>query len=181
MLIPNVWHDIPGYNGKYQINAEGQIRSMFGKTPKMKRCKPNPGKYNCVTVQMTRPDGVARHEKVLQLMVRTFYPDYDRRLKPYHIDGNNMNNRLENIGFATQSDIGKRFGGARRRAVCKVDQEGNVLETYRSVADTVRKNPFSGNNVLRRLKNRTKNPFAETGYTFQYMDDVLRKNPDAEW
>lgn len=174
------WYEIPGFDGRYQISRDGVVRSLMHKEPRILTARPNPGKCNAVTVQLSRPGKPARHEKVLQLMVRTFYPNYDRKLKPYHRDGNTLNNALSNIAFGTQSQIGKRFGGKYvRRPVCKVDWYGHVMETYPSIAEAGRANYIASKSIWDRCRGRLKDPYLPGGYTFVYLDTVIRMG--KEW
>lgn len=67
------WHDIPGYNGRYQINRDGDVRAVaHWREPRVLKCRPNHTRKGAVTVQLLRPSGKVRHEKVVSLMVNTF-------------------------------------------------------------------------------------------------------------
>lgn len=175
------WHDIPGYNGRYQINKDGDVRSTYMGRTRILTCRPNKTKYRAVTVQLTKgPDFPCRHVKVLQLMVITFLGGNRPGLRPYHKDGNNLNNALYNIGFATQSEIGKRFGGRyNRKPVAKVTRTGEVIEVYKSVREAGRKNFIDYGQISDRCVGKVADEYDVNGCSFRYVDDVVRDG--KEW
>lgn len=113
-VMNELWKDIPGYEGKYQASTEGRIRSLS-------RPLRGRNKYGEFTRMMAgrvlRPSGQAKDphlyvrlghgangSPVHQLVARTFLgprpPGEDIR----HLNGDPLDNRVENLCYGTRSD-----------------------------------------------------------------------------
>lgn len=67
------WRDIPGYDGKYQVDMNGNVRRICG-SGKARTMKPYPKKMSGsprLVVKLTK-DGKAKEVILLQIMARTF-------------------------------------------------------------------------------------------------------------
>lgn len=87
-----------------------------------------------------------------------------------HKNGAKLDNRLVNLAFATKSETGMLSASNRRRAVEKIDIEGNVIELYASGREAARKNHLCQDSVSARCLGRIKNPFYLTGYSFIFEE-----------
>ena len=67
------WKDIPGYDGKYQADTEGNIRRVYpsGKTRLLRPYHKHMSGSQRMIVKLTR-DGKSREEIVMQLIAKTF-------------------------------------------------------------------------------------------------------------
>ena len=94
------WKDIPGYDGKYQASTEGNIRRTLksgqfrSMTPYHKKMK---GSQRLV-VKLTK-DGKAKEEIVLSLIARTFLGPVPDGAVPYHKNGMQSENHINNIAY----------------------------------------------------------------------------------
>jgi len=93
-----VWRDIPGYEGRYQISNKGLVKSFKGST---KILKPRPtGGYTSVQLSV---DGVSKNYYIHQIVAMAFLnhkPD-GFKLVIDHIDGCKSNNELSNLQIVT--------------------------------------------------------------------------------
>lgn len=171
------WKDIPGYDGKYQISVDGEVRHIWpngkvtmlhpfrlgargGKAPKT-RC-------SAIFVRL-RKDGRAYTHKVMRLMVDTFLGGVPEGMVPYHKDGHPQNNYLRNIGFITRQELGQLTGrDSTRRCVMKVDPDGEVVDIFPSAREAARKEHVCYQTVIDRCLGRIKKPYALNGYTYVY-------------
>ena len=64
------------------------------------------------------------------------------------------------------------LGRTRPKAVVKVDQNGNVLDRYRSLSEAAKKNPMSKTSIENRTRRKLKNEFAVCDFTFRLEDDI---------
>lgn len=173
------WRDIPGYGGAYQISPRGEVRSWrwrgnrFAKEPRLlaqyKRKANRPTPRPIRFVKLTTPDGKSKDWPVLRLMVLTWYGGCPEGKVPYHKNGVLADNSLNNIGFITRRELGKKTGAkAKRVAVKKVDPEGEVVEIYPSARAAAKANHMSYQTVLDRCHGKVKNPFALDGHNYQF-------------
>lgn len=109
-----VWKDIPGYEGIYQASTFGQIRTAEGKTTNTKRhgirhwksrilkgkgCNPKTG----FRVSLWK-DGKSKDFLVARLVALTFLGEPKEGFTVNHIDGNRMNNRIDNLEWLSLRD-----------------------------------------------------------------------------
>ena len=66
----------------------------------------------------------------------------------------------------------KTLGRTKPKAVVKIDQNGKVLETYRSLSEAAKKNPMSKTSIENRTRGKLKNEFAVCDFTFRLADDI---------
>ena len=105
-----MWKDINGFEGKYQISEDGQVRSMD-------RIVQNKGRNMTVNGRVLKPwidtwgyenvclfkNGAGHSKKVHRLIAEAFIPPYTGA-QVNHIDGNKLNNSIENLEWCTGSE-----------------------------------------------------------------------------
>lgn len=98
--LPNEkWHDVVGYEGFYQVSYLGRVKSFYQNGIRI--LKPvyanNPGYY---VVNLTK-NGVSKTHYVHILVAKAFIPNPENKSYVNHIDGNKLNNFVENLEWAT--------------------------------------------------------------------------------
>lgn len=174
------WKDVPGYDGAYQVNDQGDVRSwkkrgvcsavphllqpFMRKSGKQSRCR---------YVKLSDGRGKSRDVLVSQIMVRTWAGEIPEGMVVYHINGDLADNAISNLALVTRKRLGRITGGqTRRRAVAKIDSSGNAVEIYSSAREAGRRNYLSYQTVLDRCNGKVKRPFAMNGYTYRFIDEV---------
>jgi len=113
--MDTVWKDIPGYEGKYQANAKGEIKNLS----RMVRGKTRTGSWFLRKV----PDHILKsgqyckngHVSVVlgkgtngkpvhQLVMLTFVGPAPSGMEVRHINGNPKDNRLENLQYGSRTE-----------------------------------------------------------------------------
>ena len=106
-----LWKDIPNYEGFYQASDLGRIRSLdhvrkngtneyIQKGKILKFNKNNSGYYQ---VRLSK-NGVAKTYRVNRLIALTFIENPLNKETVNHINGNKLDNRVENLEWATERE-----------------------------------------------------------------------------
>ena len=99
-----VWRDIIGYEGKYQVSDEGQVRNV--ETGLVLRPGKKPGGYLFVGLADHRM-GKGKRKKyhhVHRLVAQAFLENPEGKSDIDHIDGVKTNNRVENLRWCTRKE-----------------------------------------------------------------------------
>ena len=133
--VPEAWRDIPGYGGKYQASTEGRIRRVYDDGSKLVLKQYEMGGANGKqhTVNLYGPDGKQKPSTVLRLVALTWMPQRAKEGNVVHRNGLHSDNSIRNVIILPPEEVGRRFGGIRRKAVCMVSRDGMVLEFFKSV------------------------------------------------
>lgn len=173
--MKDTWRDIPGYDGKYQANTEGDIRRVFssGKTRLMTPYHKNMSGSQRLVVKLTR-NGKPKEEIVMQVIARTFLGPCPAGCVLYHKNGCQYDNYIQNIAYISRKELGSRTGASsRRKPVAKIDSNGEVVEVYSSAREAARKNYMSYQTVIDRCNRKCKKPYAPDGYAYAWEDSEV--------
>ena len=107
-----IWADIEGYEGLYQVSNLGRVKSLVGynghrhvKREKMLnpyKHKASKNYYRSV-VKLTK-EGHKKDMKVHRLVAKSFLPNPENKPNINHIDGNPLNNDVSNLEWCTQKE-----------------------------------------------------------------------------
>lgn len=114
VIAMEVWADIKGFEGYYQISSYGRVRSLdryvpdcFGskRIAKGQILKPykTPKGYMKITLYKDSKK-VYRKCRVHRLVAETFLDNKDNLPEVNHKDGNKANNNLSNLEWCTQKE-----------------------------------------------------------------------------
>jgi len=105
------WSEISGYEGYYEVSNLGSIRSIEryvnskNRSLALKRAKSiktsKRGDY--ISVNLTR-ENKQKTFSVHRLVALTFIPNPENKLEVNHIDGNKLNNSINNLEWCTRSE-----------------------------------------------------------------------------
>lgn len=139
------WRSIPGYEGIYEASNLGRIKSVAGKRTINARCN-RTWKERIMKLHLTKrskgynamvtlwKDGKHKQLLVARLVAMTWCEGYKEDLTVNHIDGNPLNNKVENLEWVTLSDNLKhahRTGlNPGSKKVTLVGKDGNRHEFY---------------------------------------------------
>ena len=170
-----MWKDIPGWEGFYEANENGDIRSKERTSiyangakhcykAKIKKPQLNPNGYLYVFLHRGKTHKMC---KLSRLIATTFIPNPNNLRDVNHKNYNRLDNRVSNLEWVSHKDnIRHRFiGGSRktsnRKVVCK-----NTGELYSSLTEAAIANNISISSVH---KSARKGLFVN-GYKWEYFN-----------
>ena len=145
-----IWKDIEGYEGLYQISDKGRVKSLkFGKEKilSLKR-----DKKNYLRIILWK-NGKNKTYQVHRLVAKSFIPNPDNLPQINHIDENPSNNNVENLEWCN-SKYNNNFGnrnkriaesltnGKKSKTIDQFSLDGNFIRTWQSMMQVVRELGF---------------------------------------
>lgn len=109
--MEEIWKDIKGYEGLYQVSNFGNVKSLDRYIINKNGDKQYfPGKYlnqgisdNYLKVILSK-NNKQRTFRVHILVARTFIPNPENKPEVNHMDGDKSNNRVDNLEWNTRSE-----------------------------------------------------------------------------
>ena len=96
--MKEIWADIAGYNGTYQVSTLGKVRNKYGKV--LFQC-PNAKGY--MRVKLIK-NGRRTHKRVNRLVAETFISNPFNLPQVNHINGDKQDNSISNLEWVTNRD-----------------------------------------------------------------------------
>ena len=144
-----IWKDVKGYEGLYEVSNLGRIRSL-GRICNSKNSSTQHKKTKILTQEVTifgycrvrlyDNEGKARHYAVHRLVLNAFIGFNELQIN--HINEIKTNNRLENLEYCSpayncnygsrNSEISKNAKGKHTKRVVQLKKDGTVLKTFDS-------------------------------------------------
>ena len=161
--MSEVWKDIEGYEGIYQVSNLGRVRSLDRLVPAA--CALSKGKQvvnylrkgKILKGHWAGPKGseyiyvgLSKYDKpkycrVHRLVACAFIPNPDNLPEVNHIDEDKSNNRADNLEWVTRiqnehhgTKIKRGAQNHDRKAVEALDEHGNVVGAYDSITDAAK-------------------------------------------
>jgi len=141
-----IWKDVPGYEGLYQISTFGRVKSL----PRIKRTKawqitserilkPRVSGKEYLSVVLFDKKHEKKQWKVHRLVAIAFLPNPEELLEVNHKDENKGNNRADNLEWCTRSynvKYGKRIEKQSKRLQKRVimcGDDGDAILEFESI------------------------------------------------
>jgi len=145
-----VWKDVEGYEGLYQISNLGQVKSLdkqisspnggilFYPERIMAQRKGNSGYFQVIL----RKDGTRKNCTVHRLVALAFIPKNSENLVVNHKDENKENNCANNLEWITQGE-NLEYNGLRKKNIARTDYIARTNKTDYASMGEKRKIPIN--------------------------------------
>lgn len=175
------WRQAVGYEGLYEVNDDGEVRSVAhitnGVHVPSKKLKPYMSdRYYRVKLYK---DGKPKMVMVHRLVAQAFIGNPHKLPQVNHINGDRTDNSASNLEWCTASENQKhaiRTGlkdpedtvKATRKKVLQLDMSGNVINEWRSLSDAARALGLQVSNISHCCKGRIG---STGGYKWRLVSD----------
>jgi len=114
--MQEIWKDIKGYEGKYQVSNTGKVKSLNymrkGQPKELKKTVTSKKKYGCV--KLLDKDYKEKKISVARLVAETFIPNPNNYKYVRHISENCLDDSVENIMWCEMSDYIQKLYNQKR-------------------------------------------------------------------
>lgn len=183
-----IWKDINGYEGYYQISNKGNVRSLDrfdGVHDRQETIlKPNLKQNGYLQVGL-RKHSTRKWIGVHRLVAIHFIENPDNKPQVNHIDGNKQNNNVENLEWVTAKEnqnhatrIGLRKNMPKGE---KHSNYGKCGEKSRSAKPVIRKDPKTGETKLYKAKILAKDDGFDVTSISKCCHGKLKTHKGYEW
>lgn len=184
--MQEVWKDIAGYEGYYQVSNLGRIKSLQTmKYSHIKKCaiavmrekilKPYPDTKKYLLVDLKK-DGNRDTQKVHRLVAKAFISNENNYPQVNHKDENKQNNCVDNLEWCTNqynSTYGtakERMADKHKKKVIQFSVTGEVVNKWNSIAEAIDDLKVSRSTMTKWLSHNVK-PKRYKNYTFQTVKE----------
>lgn len=184
--MKEVWKDIPGYEGFYQVSNLGKIKSLprNGTILTERILKENLSARKYYFVLLSKNNNV-KAKQIHRLVAETFIPNTNNYPIINHKNGNKLDNRVENLEWCTYSrnnkhafDIGLRKGlkgkdNKNSKIIYKIDKNTNkIIESFYGIGEIARKINKDTSSISKCCR-KCKNYNTAYGYKWAYKEDYF--------
>lgn len=169
--MKEIWKDIEGYEGLYQVSNLGRVKRLKGKYRKSERIlKQGINKQGYLLVCLCK-DNTHKMGRVHRLVAQAFIPNSENKPQVNHIDEDKTNNNVDNIEWMTAKENNNHGSRNVRSAISKgtkikaIDIATGECNEYYSIHECARELGLSHSNILKYLKGKLRHV---GGYVFEY-------------
>mgnify|MGYP006375919495 FL=1 len=163
-----IWKDIFGYEGYYQISSLGRVKSLIWeknkkhKQPKILKNYIDKGYYRVSLYK----DGNHKKYRVHRLIAQAFIPNPNNLPEINHIDENKLNNDISNLEWCS-TEYNVKYGTRLERAkqkniktqsnpIMQIDLDGNIIKIWSSMSRAEKEGGYDKSTISYCVNNKQK-------------------------
>ena len=173
-----IWKDIKGYEGLYQISNMGRVKSL------KRKCKTIRGErtvnekirslsfdtYGYLIVQLKK-EGIGKTRTIHRLVAETFIENPNNYTQVNHIDEDKTNNCVSNLEWCTMQQNNsygtraERIRKSQQLAIIQCDLEGNEIREWEGMGIMSRETGYDQGLISRVCNGKRKTAY---GYKWKF-------------
>ena len=165
-----IWRDIEGYEGLYQISNKGRVKSLHNGSERILR--PVIDRYGYYYIMLYN-DSVRKYFKIHRLVAQAFISNPENKPQVNHKDENKKNNCIENLEWATakeNSNYGtrnERVADSRSKPILQYSKSGDFIRGWKSAREVERMLGIANSHIIACCKGKRK---SAGGFVWQYKE-----------
>lgn len=168
LIIDNeIWKDIQGYEGEYQVSNMGRVKSLKNKNKPLIMSLVLSRTQNYYSVGLTKK-GQKKQYSVNRLVAEAFIPNPNNYKEVNHIDEDTTNNKVDNLEWTDHSNNVKHSIYRQSYPVLQYDLNYNLIGKYPSLAAAERQTGVPRSNISGSIKRNG----TACGFIWKYDNDL---------
>jgi len=192
-----VWKDIKGYEGLYQVSNRGRVKSLeryikrgiHGIQYSPERIRKQSQTHDGYQIIILSKNKIKTTNRVNRIVADAFIPNPNNKPQVNHINNVRDDNRVENLEWVTASENQKysyitnnrvnsnlnRFGidNPLSKCILQYSADNKFIKKFYGIRDAERKTGINSGCITKCCKNKRK---IAGGFIWKYEDDVNDKN-----
>jgi len=177
--ITEIWKDIKGYEGLYQVSNMGRVKSlertlinMNGQKRHWKEriLKQRPTRNGYLQVDLCNISCTRKTLSVHRLVCEAFHENPKNKPCVNHIDENKANNVVSNLEWCTvKENCNHGTRNARMaKSVGQYTRDGKLVKVWQSIMEVERQLGFAHSHISKVALGKAKTAY---GYVWKYIDE----------
>ena len=150
--MQEIWKDIRGYEGLYQVSNYGRIKRTLKTKPEGRILKPLIGKDGYLQINLSKNNST-KTQRVHRLVAIAFIENPNDYPIVNHKDENVKNNRAENLEWCdvkyntNYNNATQRRGRSQRKSILQITLDGRLVREWSGRVEIVETLGYNGGNI----------------------------------
>ena len=175
-MTEEVWRDVKGYEGLYQVSNMGRVKSLgrkdrFGRVIKERILEPAVTHNGYLRVGL-HVDGKRKMLRVHRLVCEAFHENPDNKSEVNHVNENKTDNRACNLEWSTRTENcnhgsrNERVAKALSKPIGQFSLDGKLIKVWQSACEARRQTGFDQGYVGAVARGKFKQAY---GFIWKYI------------